>query len=272
MNAVFPLVLAVALVVVLAFFLFRARRRIGRLRAALNSASLELQQVQKAFHRFAPRSVVEQIIRQGVAVHGERQEVSIVFVDIVGFTNLAESMEAEQLVEVLNGYFESMSLAISQHRGYVSKFIGDGLMALFGTPHSNRWHALDAVWAALAMRAALKEYNESLRRRDLAPLEIGIGIHCGQVVAGVIGNQQLMEFTVIGDAVNTAARIEAQTRVHQVDILISQAVRRHLDDKFRVRELPPITVKGKREALTLFTVEGYADHEESGVGRGALEA
>ncbi|NJB87377.1 adenylate cyclase [Lewinella marina] len=259
MNAVLPILLAVALVLLLAFLLVRARRRIGRLRAALNSASLELQQVQMAFHRFAPRRVVEEIIRQGISIHGERQEVSIMFVDIVGFTKLAERMEAEQLVEVLNGYFECMSLAISQHRGYVSKFIGDGLMALFGTPHSNRWHALDAVWAALAMRAALKDYNASLESRNLDPLEIGIGIHCGPVVAGVIGNQQLMEFTVIGDAVNTAARIEAQTRFHQVDILISQAIRQQLDEKFRVRELPPITVKGKREALTLFTVESYAD-------------
>jgi len=257
MNLVFQIILTGALILFFLILLYRSQRKISRLRSALNSASLELQHVQKAFHRFAPQKVVEKIISQGISIHGERQEVSIMFVDIIGFTNMAEKMEPELLVEVLNGYFESMSLAISNHRGYVSKFIGDGLMALFGTPYANRWHALDAVWAALAMRSALEDYNESLKSKKLPALKIGIGIHCGQVVAGVIGNQQLMEFTVIGDVVNTASRVESQTRKYNVDILISLEVRQQLDKKFRVRELPPMTVKGKSEKLILFAVDGY---------------
>lgn len=264
MNWIVSFIIFGIVLLLFLFLLYRSQQKNKRLQSAINSASLELQKVQTAFQRFVPQKVVEQIIDQGISVHGERSEATILFADIIGFVEIAEQMEPELLVKVLNGYFEVMSQAITAHRGHVSKFLGDGLMALFGTPNPNRWHCLDAVWAALAMRKALVEYNQSLQAKNLPALTIGIGIHTGPVVAGVLGNKQLMEFTVIGDVVNTASRIETLTRQYQADILISREVRQNLDDRFRVRELPPVEVKGKSRKLSLFVVEGYGENGSGG--------
>lgn len=242
-------------------FCLRARRTITALRHAQESSSVKLERLQQAFHRFAPQKVVEEIIDRGVSIHGERREVTVLFADIVGFTSLSERMHPETLVRILNGYFQEMSQAITEHRGHTAKFTGDGLMALFGAPASNSWQALDAVWASLAMRRALEKYNKSLCEEGHPPLTIGIGIHRGSVVAGVFGSNEWMEYTVNGDVVNTASRIESLTRKHGVDILISREVRQCLDSRFRVRELPPAEVKGKSEPVVTFAVEGYVEPE-----------
>jgi class 3 adenylate cyclase len=170
---------------------------------------------------------------------------------------MSEKLDPALLVQILNGYFEEMSRAITTHRGHVSKFIGDGIMALFGALDPNPWHTNDAVHAALAMRTALADYNQRLTARGLPALALGIGVHRGQVVAGVIGSAQLMEYTVIGANVNLAARVESATRSHDVDILITRAVRDALDPRFALREMPPITAKGVSEPVVTFAVETF---------------
>ena len=130
-------------------------------------------------------------------------------------------------------------------------------MAIFGAPENNAWQSLDAVIAALSMREAVRKYNEELGRQGLPSLDVRMGVHKGTVVAGVVGSTQNLEYTVIGDVVNTAARIENLTRKHGVDILISADVRPALDGRFRVRELPPEHVKGKTEPIVTFAVEGF---------------
>ncbi len=182
--------------------------------------------------------------------------ITVMFADIQGFTHMSDRMDPAVLVDILNGYFRAMSAAITVHHGHVAKFIGDGLMALFGAVTKNPWQARDATLAALAMRDALARYNDTLRARALPELAFGVGIHCGTVVVGIIGNDALMEFTAIGDTVNVAAHIETLTRVHGADILISADVRAALDDRFRLRELPPTTIKGKSEPVTTFAVQG----------------
>ncbi len=159
-------------------------------------------------------------------------------------------------MRILNGYFEAMSRAIATHRGHVSKFIGDGILALFGAPERNPWQAIDATLAAVAMRDALAVYNGQLKAQGLPELGIGIGVHVGPVVAGVIGSRELVEYTVIGDTVNTAARIEGLTRKAQVPILISDAVKAKLDDRFTLTEREPMAVKGKQEPVRTFSVDG----------------
>lgn len=230
-----------------------ARRRLG---AALDHATEQLEHLQRAFHRFVPRDVVEDIIQRGVTTSGERRLVTVLFADLVDFTALSERSEPERVVRLLNGYFQAMASAVAEHGGYVSKFMGDGVLALFGAPEPNPWHALDAVEAALAMRAAMVRYNAELEARGLAPLRLCIGIHSGPVVAGIVGSAELVEYTAIGDVVNTAARIEALTRRMDADILVSADVRAALSDLYLVREMPPADVKGKSEAIVTYAVDG----------------
>jgi adenylate cyclase len=148
-----------------------------------------------------------------------------------------------------------MSRIIDDHRGHVAKFIGDGLMAVFGAHEPNPWQSNDAARAALAMQAALDEQNRERAAAGLPGLRMGIGIHRGSVVAGVIGSAELQEFTVIGAAVNLAARIERLTRTEQASILITAAVRSHLDPRFVVAPLPPLAVRGVSEPVEAFRLD-----------------
>ena len=235
----------------------RAERR--RLRERLEAASGALQHLQTSFARFAPSAVVEGILARGRPTDAEKKEVTVLFADLVGFTALSERLSPEILVAVLNDYFVRMTRVIGEHRGHVSKFIGDGLMALFGALEPNPWQANDAVHAALAMQRALAAYNEELATRALPALRAGVGIHRGTAIAGIIGSHQLMEFTVIGQTVNLAARVERLTRVHGVDILISPAVRAVLDPRFVLAELPPRDVRGVSDPVTTYAVKGFRD-------------
>jgi len=232
-----------------------AWREILRLRARLERSAEALQQLQQSFRRFAPGEVIEGLI-QGAPPAPEKREVAVLFVDLVGFTALSEGLEPALLVRVLNGYFDRMSRAIAEHRGHVSKFIGDGILALFGALAPNPWRVDDAVRAALAMRAALADYNDVLAAEGLPRLSIGIGIECGPVIAGLLGNPSLTEFTVVGRTVNLAARVQAVTREHGVDVLVTGNVRAALDGRIRLRELPPAVLKGLAEPVPVWAVEG----------------
>lgn len=232
------------------------RRRSARLEHALDVASHQLEHLQTAFHRFAPQEIVEDIIRKGVSVRGERREVTVLFADLVGFTAMSEKLDPATLVLVLNGYFEAMSRAITANRGHVSKFIGDGILALFGAPDPNPWQAIDGVAAAVAMRTALAAYNGELEEKGFPKLGIGIGLHIGPVIAGVVGSRDLIEYTVIGDTVNTASRIEGLTRKAGTAILVSDAVKLRLDNRWPLRACEPMAVKGKTEPVLTWALDG----------------
>ena len=239
-----------------------ARRLHARSRALERRLAHELhslESLQQAFARFAPSELVESIIAQGISTHSETKEITVLFADLKGFTSLAETLEPTQLVTLLNGYFAAMGDVIASHRGHLAKFMGDGLLALFGALEPNPWQTNDAVHAALAMQAALARYNEALPAQGLPALAAGIGIHRGPVVAGVVGNAALMEYGVIGRTVNVAARVEGLTRIHGVDVLVTDAVHAHLDERFRLRALPAVDVKGLPEPLVTFEVEGFGE-------------
>jgi len=256
------LILAVVSAVALAAVGGLAWRLHGRARLLerrLAHESRELEALQQAFARFAPSEVVEAIIAQGISTRSETKDITVLFADLKGFTPLAEQLDPEQLVTLLNGWFAAMGEVIASHRGHLAKFIGDGLLALFGALEPNPWQTNDAVHAALAMRAALATYNERLRSQGLPVLAAGIGIHRGPVVAGVVGNAALMEYGVIGRTVNVASRVEGLTRVHGTDVLVTDAVRAHLDGRFRLRELPAAEVKGLPDPLVTFAVESFGD-------------
>jgi adenylate cyclase len=243
------------LIAALALLLYRSRLEVLRLHRHLESAAAQLQNLQVSFSRFAPDEVIERVIADGVTSHGEKKEVTVLFADLVGFTALSESVEPAVLVRILNGYFEHMSRAITENRGHVSTFIGDGILALFGALQPNPWQADDAVRAALAMRAALAAYNDELRHNGLPTLRVGIGLHRGEGVAGLVGSRDLMEFTFVGRTVNVAARVQELTRQYATDIIVTDHLLETLAASFRTTPLPPTPVKGVAEPLRIHAVE-----------------
>jgi adenylate cyclase len=243
--------------VVLATLLWRARRGAARLRTRLETASADLERLQMSFSRFAPQELVEQIIASGLPTAGEKKGVTVLFADLVGFTSLSESVEPGVLVKILNGYFERMSRAITDHRGHVSTFIGDGILALFGALEPNPWQGNDALHASLAMRSALAAYNRELAAEGLPELSFGVGLHRGVGIAGLVGSEELKEYTVVGGTVNVAARVQGLTRVHDVDILLTAEVRETLDPRFALRSLPPAELRGIAEPVTVYAAERF---------------
>ena len=146
---------------VLLSVLHSLRKRTKLLTAAREKSTLDLQNLQQAFHQFAPQRVVEEVIKQGVSTSGETREVTVLFADIVEFTAMSESVAPETLVRILNGYFEATCTAVTHHGGHIAKFLGDGIMAIFGAPETNAWQSLDAVIAALSMREAVRSTTKS---------------------------------------------------------------------------------------------------------------
>ena len=220
------------------------------LRQRLTDANRELEQLQRTFNRFAPARVVDDILEKRSLDIAETREVTILFADLRGFTALSEQMEAPDLVRLLNKYFQRMDRAVDEHSGFISKFIGDGLLVLFGALHDNPWQATDAVKAALAMQ----ERVEALDVDGDVELSLSVGIHRGPVVAGIVGSFEVKEFTVVGRHVNLASRVEGLTRSHEADILITEAVREDLAPSVTVTEQPPASVKGVQAPITTYAV------------------
>ena len=232
------------------------QRRLRQLERLLDDRHGKLERLQLHFERFAPQDVVEQLTEPGVELKASRRTVTVLFADLKGFTAMCERIDPEQMVPILNGYFQAMTVAITGHHGRVTELTGDGILALFGALEPNPWQAQDAVLGALDMRAALARYNETLRARGLPALEFGVGIHRGEVLAGVMGNAELSKFGVVGDAINVAARVEQLTRELEVDLLVTEAVRQELDARFRLRAMPALAVKGKAQPIATYLVEG----------------
>lgn len=231
-------------------------RRGDRLERQLEAAAADLEQLQLTCSRLAPAGVVQRLLADGTdaATTPERKVVTALFADLVGYTALSERLEPVVLARVLNGYFQRMSDAIHEHRGHVSTFLGDGMLAYFGALKPNPWQCNDAVHAAFAMRTALAEYNAELARDNLPELKVGIGIHKGPGLAGLIGSRERMEYGFVGRTVNIAARVQSLTRVHGADILVTDALVPELDTRLTLTPMPAESVKGIAEPLVTYAV------------------
>lgn len=247
-------------------FIARARRT-RLLEQVLADTSGKLMHLQRQFERFVPADVVERLTDARDTFAPERRQVTILFADLRGFTAMCEQLDPAVTVGILNDYFGHMIGAIQRHHGHVTELMGDGLLALFGALDTNPWQARDAVLAALDMRTELALYNTQLRERGLPELRFGIGIHGGEVVAGVIGTGGLSKFSVTGDPINLASRVESLTGGFQVDLLVTEEIRRTLDERFVLRAMPPVQVKGKVEPIQTYYVEPDASNTQTSVAR-----
>jgi len=214
-------------------------------------ATAERERIQKIFEPFMPPQVFQELLRQGpekTGITGDRRELTVMFADIRGFTGISERLQPEQVVELLNGYLATATDVVFEHQGTVDKFIGDAIMALFGAPVQIENHALQTVRAAMAMQRRFAETPASQGQRA----SFGIGINTGQGVVGTIGAPQLMSYTVIGDVVNVAARLQGEARAGEV--LITEDTFRLVANHVDTEELGSIYVKGRLAPVTMYKV------------------
>jgi class 3 adenylate cyclase len=233
----------------------RSEAELRILNAQLTKAKDLLKQ---SFKRYVSAHIVDEILEssQPVNLMGEKRTVSILLSDIRGFTSLSEQLEAEDLVSYLNSYFSEMIEIILEHEGMLDKFMGDAILALFGAPLGHDDDSLRAVKAALAMQEKLNGLNEFWIKNGKPGIRIGIGISTGEVVVGNIGSEKRLEYTVIGQDVNYAQRIEELTKELATDILISETTYKKVKDHVVAERFGPLTIRGKKDPITVYAVKG----------------
>jgi class 3 adenylate cyclase len=261
------------------------RDEIGRFAEAFNAMVQGLRErdrVKQLFGRYVTTQVSERVLKQGVQLGGQRRQVSMLFADIRNFTSMAEAMQPEQVVELLNDYFSEMVEAVVESGGVLDKFIGDGMLAVFGgldeepaaastggsggagaaagnsapgkSPTPRGDHRRCAVLAGLRMKAKLAKINGEREFRGLPPIHIGIGIHTDDVVVGHIGSRDRVEHTVIGDGVNTCSRVESMNKELGTTLLITEQTHEPIAESFECRAMPETKVKGKSRPLRVYEV------------------
>lgn len=216
----------------------------------------EKRRVKQLFGRFVSPDVFERLLDDPslAALGGERREMSVLFSDIRGFTSVSERGDPEAVVAQLNEYFGRMVEVVFRNGGTVDKFVGDMVMALFGAPVADARHADHAVAAAREMARELDALNEKWTAEGRPALDIGVGVNSGEMIAGNIGSERIMSYTVIGDAVNLGARLEALTKEYGTRIIISAATRDRLTGPVDVTPLGDVIVKGRAAPVTVFAV------------------
>lgn len=222
----------------------------------------EKNHLRNVFSKYVSKDILEEMLRDPskVKLGGDEKEATVFFSDVRGFTTLSEGLTPGQLTHFLNKYLTIMTDIALRKRGVVDKYIGDAIMAFWGAPLTNTMHAVDAVLTSLEMVTALKKFNEKSAAGGEPVIDIGIGLNSGKVIAGNMGSEQQFDYTVMGDTVNLASRLEGQTKTYGVHIIVSQHTLDHLPqevidaEKIMVRELDRVKVKGKKLPVTIFEV------------------
>jgi adenylate cyclase len=214
------------------------------------------------FRRFVPEHVVDQLLMEtsgGFSLGGVNQTVTVLFADIRGFTAFAENQKPDKVVSILNHYFSAMSEIIFGNQGTLDKYIGDGLMALFGAPTATADDPQNALKAAVAMQRKAAELHAEFQQEGFNDFAIGVGLHTGEATIGFIGSEKRSEYTAIGDTVNLASRLESQARPESIagrgKILISEATAKAAGAIFPLTARPPLTVKNRRQPVEIFEVD-----------------
>ena len=238
-----------------------SRDEIGDLTESFNDMAKSLREkekIKRAFSSYVARQVVDEILKHPdqYTFTGERRDVTVIFCDMRGFTPLTERLSPEEVVAALNDFYSLMIDLTIKNDGSVNKFLGDAVMAIFGAPTAYPDHCMRAVKTALAMQAGVAELSAQRVSQGKEPITIGIGISAGEAVAGTVGTENQMEYTVIGDRVNLAARLESNAKPGQ--ILVSEETYRQVADRVSAQCLGPITVKGKEEQVTVFEILGLS--------------
>ncbi len=215
-------------------------------------------QIKKVFAKYVSPRVLEEILKNpdAVTLGGEEREMTVFFSDIRGFTTISEQTTPTELVRILNEYFTQMTAEVLRTGGVVDKYIGDAVMAFWGAPIDDPDHADHAVEAALAMIEKLKLLNQKLRAQGDPEIKIGIGLYSGKAVVGNVGSNDRFDYTVIGDTVNAASRLEGLNKEYKTQIIISESVKNKLKKQYPLVCLGCAPVKGRKEPINIYTIEG----------------
>ncbi len=220
----------------------------------------------EAFQRYVSASVVEEILKDPsrLKLGGEKRDLTVLFSDIRGFTNISERLDPIHVANVLHEFLTPMTEVIFDHLGMLDKYMGDAIMAVFGAPLYREDHAILACRAALTMLDRLVEINEKFRQENLPPINIGIGINSGEMVVGNMGSSMLFDYTVIGDAVNLGSRLEGLNKIYGTNIIISEFTKeRAAEGGFLFRELDLVRVKGKDEPVKIYELVKFDGREDA---------
>lgn len=222
-------------------------------------------QIKQVFQHYVSPRIVDQILEnvEELKLGGERKQLTVFFSDIRGFTTISETLTPEELVRFLNEYLSAMTKIVLAYDGTVDKYIGDAIMAFYGAPIQQADHAVKACRTALDMIARLNKLDGAWKIRDLPPIRIGIGMNTGEMSIGNMGSEERFEYTVMGDHVNLASRLEGLTKEYGTDIVMSQFTYEVIrNEPFIIRELDSVRVKGKREPVTIYELKGYGVADE----------
>ena len=237
---------------------------VGALAMAVVSGAFERERVRDMFSRFVPEPVVDEVLRnvdEDLRLGGQRELVTVLFSDVRGFTTFSEAREPEVVIAILNRYLTSMTDVILAHGGTLVAFMGDGIMAVFGAPIALDDHADRALAAAREMAGpTLDGFNDWLRAEELGEgFQIGIGLNSGVVMAGNVGSEQRLEYTVIGDTANTASRLEGLTKGTPHTIYVSESTRLFLNgDRGDLEHVDALDVRGRQAKVVIWTVRDYS--------------
>jgi adenylate cyclase len=236
-----------------------SRDELGVLTDSFNRMARSLREkemIKRAFTRYVAREVVEEILKdpENLVLSGERRQVTVLFCDVRGFTPMSERLAPEEVVLLLNDFYTLMIETTFKYDGTLDKFLGDAVMAVFGAPMAHPDHSARAIRTALAMQEGITGLNERRARDGKEAISVGIGVSAGEAVAGTVGTEDRMEYTVIGDSVNLAARLESNAKPGQ--ILISHRTYERVRDLVDARPLGRIRVKGKEEEVEVYEVLG----------------
>ena len=238
-----------------------SRDELGALTDSFNRMARSLREkemIKRAFTRYVAREVVEEILKdpENLVLSGERRQVTVLFCDVRGFTPMSERLAPEEVVLLLNDFYNLMIETTFKYDGTLDKFLGDAVMAVFGAPMAHPDHSARAIRTALAMQEGITGLNERRAHDGKEAISVGIGVSAGEAVAGTVGTEDRMEYTVIGDSVNLAARLESNAKPGQ--ILISHRTYERVRDLVDARPLGRIRVKGKEEEIEVYEVLGLA--------------
>jgi adenylate cyclase len=203
------------------------------------------------FSKYVHKDVLKELMKspESINLTGEKRYLTVLFSDLRGFTTLSESLSPEELTTVLNGYFSAMTPAVLEEHGTIDKYIGDAIMAFWNAPLEVKNHERHAVISALRMQEDLKKFN----KEHNTTLAVGVGIHAGNAVVGNVGSKERVNYTVLGDTVNLASRVEGLTKKYGVEVLVTEEVKDKVDDEgILFRKLDIITVKGKNLPTVLY--------------------
>jgi class 3 adenylate cyclase len=231
----------------------------NELKQTVNVVTEEKRMIKDMFCRYMAQEVLASMMESPDAVKlgGDKRVATVFFADIRGYTSFSEKREPEQIVEILNEYFSEAVDNVIKYKGYIDKFIGDCIMAVWGVPMlPEKEDAINAVSCALAIQKMVSSNKRKFFKKEASRLRIGIGVNTGPLVAGNLGSVQRMDYSVIGDTVNLAARLEGVAEADEV--IISSETRKQLGDMFRIEERQPVQVKGKAKPIQIYNVLGFS--------------